>query len=446
MTAVFIAQGIIMIGYFIRVFTDGSKTITDILVAFGASFLLNVLALVFYARNKESLAVRNACVISLFVFLAVSMFLGHNPYMYVVGPPILIAFAYYNDYKFTLRCSGIILGINVIAAILGIVLYDITDSSQILFQVATHVFLFITLPNSVKFVNQAHDENVTQEKKRAGEIAELLEKSNHTAEVISNIIENTSSAVEKLNTHSQEMEDAAQVLRDEAQSGKSKVGELSEITAVFKEKITENAKDAEKSTQLAEKARDNIEMSAVQMEDAIEAINSLQSISAEIGKINDTIESISFQTNILALNASVEAARAGQAGKGFAVVAEEVRNLASKSAEAATGTATLIDRALAAIETGGDKIKTVASTLQAIRDNSKDTMLLSQNIAESVHAQQDMVEDTLSLTVTIQKMIENTSDTAEKSLGISHMVHQEAEELRGLMTSRESTTTLMLNA
>ncbi|MCD7906712.1 MAG: methyl-accepting chemotaxis protein, partial [Clostridium sp.] len=86
------------------------------------------------------------------------------------------------------------------------------------------------------------------------------------------------------------------------------------------------------------------------MQEMIQAREEITASSNEIRKVIKTIEDLAFQTNILALNAAVKAARAGVAGKGFAVVAEEVRNFAIKSSEASKNTAAMIESSLRSVE------------------------------------------------------------------------------------------------
>ena len=127
-------------------------------------------------------------------------------------------------------------------------------------------------------------------------------------------------------------EQAASSLRETASA-------VEEITA----SVTQSNESAEEANDQASKASAAAARGGEVVSQAISTMQSIEVASAKIGDITSVIDGIAFQTNILALNASVEAARAGEQGRGFAVVAGEVRNLASRSAQAAKEIKSLID-------------------------------------------------------------------------------------------------------
>ena len=157
--------------------------------------------------------------------------------------------------------------------------------------------------------------------------------------------------------------------RDLAERTESTATSL-EQTAASMEQITAtvklNADNAEQAHQLAKSVSDTADHGSEMVCYVIEKMRDISGSSARIADILSVIDGIAFQTNILALNASVEAARAGEQGRGFAVVAGEVRNLASRSANAAKEIKSLIEDSVSRVDTGSVLVESAGETMNDI--------------------------------------------------------------------------------
>lgn len=155
-------------------------------------------------------------------------------------------------------------------------------------------------------------------------------------------------------------------LADGATKQAAALEEISASMQEMNEQTASNSRNAETVSQLSATAKQAAEKGDQQMQAMTEAMTDINESSKSISKIIKVIDEIAFQTNLLALNAAVEAARAGQHGKGFAVVAEEVRNLAARSAKAASETTTLIQSSVEKTENGTKMAEQTAGALKDI--------------------------------------------------------------------------------
>ncbi|MDE6592370.1 MAG: hypothetical protein K2K57_04820 [Oscillospiraceae bacterium] len=184
-------------------------------------------------------------------------------------------------------------------------------------------------------------------------------------------------------------------------------------------RVSQSSENAFDVKTRAVKATDTVNSGNEKMQELLKIMNSISHYATEIVKMNSTIEDIAFQTNILALNASVEAARAGAAGKGFAVVADEVRNLAAKSREAANSTAELIDRTVKTIESGTAAANAAAQMLgEVVHETSSISKSVSE-IADVSEEQKIMLADIVAKLGEVETVIGTTSATAQNAAAAS---------------------------
>jgi methyl-accepting chemotaxis protein len=295
------------------------------------------------------------------------------------------------------------------------------------------------------------------------EIGELLNAINGMRQKLLDMLSDISETTDQLSTASEEMSSITIQTSDTIHSQRSETEQvataMNEMTATVQDVAvnishTANAADqaneqTREGSQIVQQAINQINKLADQVENSSQTINELEQHSEAINTVLDVIKGIADQTNLLALNAAIEAARAGEQGRGFAVVADEVRTLAGRTRQSTDEINEMIEK----LQSGSRQAVTV---MNQSRDEAKSAVELatktgtalttitqavgkinemSTQIASAAEEQGTVAEEINRNIVKINEMSSQTSDgaseTAEASKNLAHM----ATELRGLVES-----------
>ena len=254
-----------------------------------------------------------------------------------------------------------------------------------------------------------------------------------TVDNLNGIFGEINASSNQVSSGAKQVADGAQMLAQGSTEQAASIQELSSSISEIAERIKVNATTADRTSKLSSTIKDNAEKGSRQMDEMIMAVSDINDASRNISKIIKTIDDIAFQTNILALNAAVEAARAGQHGKGFAVVAEEVRNLASKSADAAKDTGDLIQNSMEKAELGSRIAGETASSLSEIVSGINES---SQLIAEITRASEEQSSGISQINIGVDQVaqvVQQNSATAEESAAASEEMSGQSDTMRQLI-------------
>ncbi len=289
-----------------------------------------------------------------------------------------------------------------------------------------------------------------------GAIADAV---NYTTDELRRLVSGVSSASDRVATASSEAQVTAQELLSVAQRQAKDIRETGEAVELMAKSILEVDHSATQSARVAHRTLEVTEQGAQAVRNAITGMDSIREqiqetakrikrlgeSSQEIGEIVDLIADITEQTNVLALNAAIQAAAAGEAGRGFSVVAEEVQRLAERSAEATKQIGALVKTiqgdtqdAVAAMEQStqgvvdGAKLSDRAGqSLREIEQVSHELADLISSISVSTQVQTDMAREVASTMTDILRLTEQTTAGTQKTAASVSELAELATDLKG---------------
>lgn len=244
-------------------------------------------------------------------------------------------------------------------------------------------------------------------------------------------VENT---IDQVNSGADQVAQASQNLSQSSTEQASSLEEITSSATEINSQSKKNAKNAVEALSLAKQATKDAEDGNRQMQEMANIMDTINASSDAINKVVKVIDDIAFQINLLALNANIEAARAGKYGKGFAVVAEEVRNLAVKSAESVKETTQMVNDTVSNIKAGSDAAALTSRQLESIVEESGKVAELLDDIAKASRDQAQAISQISDGLDQIEQTTQANTASAEESAAASEELAGQADHLRGLIS------------
>ena len=267
----------------------------------------------------------------------------------------------------------------------------------------------------------------------AGEFQKIKHALFHISDSRNEVMTGIHESSERVSIGATELATASQALADGAQAQASSVEQLTTATNAVADQVETSRTKADVSAKATAQAADMIVQNQENMKQMMIAMHNIHETSQKVVSIIQTIEEIASQTNLLSLNASIEAARAGDAGKGFAVVADEIGKLALESSKAANTTKELIEISMEEINKGNSIAEGAVNSLKESVSAVDRVNEMIQETAENAATQAESMEQLRAGIREISHGIQDNSAASQETSATSEELASQAERLNQML-------------
>ena len=304
-----------------------------------------------------------------------------------------------------------------------------TSINQMIDKLSTMIKGLIDSTESVSYTSKIINASVFNSSNAIDDFSTMLEKINSNSSEQNNLVLEADKSISSL---AKSVRNIREHLAEQSNSVATISSSVTQMTANIGS-VAETAEKARASaevlTQRSQQGRDSIEKAIATMLD-------IQKSSAEVQNFVNIIKNLASQTNLLSMNAAIEAAHAGEFGQGFAVVAEEVRNLAESSAKSARNIQQHIEDMIVTIDNGVETINFAGNSFMEISQKVEETANFVEEISAAMEEQKIGAAETQQATITVVDAVHAVNDLAQTQTEDATNVR---EFMRTVVTASEST-------
>ena len=282
---------------------------------------------------------------------------------------------------------------------------------------------------------------------------QALEQMKQSIEIVAHERSQQDTVIMAATGNVKQMEQSASSVESQVEIQADAIGQSSTAVSQMAANIRSVTGMTEQANSFANVLKNSTTIGTTSLTQAVNAINDIQSVSSEIRSTMTVIQNLANQTNILSMNAAIEAAHAGSYGAGFAVVATEVRNLAESSAKSAKTIQGLIKSMIEKVSSGVEAIDTAGKSFTSITENIDRTTALISTIANTMEEQNKGAEDTLNATTAvlsaigeIKNLAHNQSEAALAMSSSFQNIVDSSKQVSQALTENEQNSSALGNA